>query len=62
MPMPEPHHLYCFSKWIASGEGKRVCNELRELEFSGEWDSLIVSVYLCSLFDHKLCLCRSLVM
>lgn len=48
MPMPEPHHLYCFSKWIASGEGKRVCNELRELgEFSGEFDSLIVSVYLC---------------
>jgi len=47
MPMPEPHHLYCFSKWITSGERKRVCNELRELEFSGEFDSLIVSIYLC---------------
>ena len=55
MPMPEPHHLYCFSKWIASGdERKRVCNELRELgEFSGEFDSLIVSVYLCS----YVCIC-----
>ena len=49
MPMPEPHHLYCFSKWIASGM-KRVCNELTELEFSGEWDGLIVSIYLL-LFD-----------
>ena len=47
MPMPEPHHLYCFSKWVASSR-KRVCNELRELgEFSGEFDSLIVSIYLC---------------
>ena len=52
MPMPEPHHLYCFSKWIASGERKRVCNELRELDFSGEFDSLMpqVVVYVASLF------------
>ena len=62
MPMPEPHHLYCFSKWVASGgDRKRVCNELRELEFNGEWDSLIVSIYLCFilllvLFEmHELC-------
>jgi len=52
MPMPEPHHLYCFSKWVASSK-KTVCNELRELEFSGEFDSLIVSIYLCS----YVCIC-----
>jgi len=53
MPIPEPHHLYCFSKWVASSK-KRVCNELRELEFSGEFDSLIVSIYLCFLCVYML--------
>ena len=48
MPMPEPHHLFCFTEWLVNG---RVCKEMREMkgqlvfgkEDGQEWQDLIVS-------------------
>ena len=61
MPLPEEHHLNCFSEWVVSKK-RKVCDLLQSSSGGGggsgglvfgeenelKWDDLIVSVvYVC---------------